>query len=355
MDLEKIVKVENSIEKLKDKSARIYLLVQDTKGNPKASIKYIYDLAVVLKGDGYNPILIHETKDYEGVSSWLDESYMELPHQAIDGQNLSISPEDVIIIPELYGHVMEQIKNLPCGKIVLCQAYDHMLETLAPGVTWSQLGIYKCITTSETQKNYISEIMKNVSVDLIEPFIDETFSKKEKPSKPIISIHTRDQRATAKIIKTFYLKYPQYRWITFRDMRGISLTDFSKFLKESFLSVWVDAESSFGTFPLESMASGTPVIGKVPNMLPSWMNDENGVWVNNENDMVDVVANFVQNWLEDNISEKLYENMLSTSNEFKNKLKFESSVLDLFNDIFNSRAEAFQEQLDKLNITEQTN
>ncbi len=355
MDLEKIVKVENSIEKLKDKSARIYLLVQDTKGNPKASIKYIYDLAVVLKGDGYNPILIHETKDYEGVSSWLDESYMELPHQAIDGQNLSISPEDVIIIPELYGHVMEQIKNLPCGKIVLCQAYDHMLETLAPGVTWSQLGIYKCITTSETQKNYISEIMKNVSVDLIEPFIDETFSKKEKPSKPIISIHTRDQRATAKIIKTFYLKYPQYRWITFRDMRGISLTDFSKFLKESFLSVWVDAESSFGTFPLESMASGTPVIGKVPNMLPSWMNDENGVWVNNENDMVDVVANFVQNWLEDNISEKLYENMLSTSNEFKNKSKFESSVLDLFSDIFNSRAEAFQEQLDKLNITEQTN
>jgi hypothetical protein len=230
-----------------------------------------------------------------------------------------------------------------------------MLETLAPGVTWSQLGVYKCITTSETQKNYISEIMKNVSVDLIEPYIDETFSKKEKPSKPIISIHTRDQRATAKIIKTFYLKYPQYRWITFRDMRGISLTDFSKFLKESFLSVWVDAESSFGTFPLESMSSGTPVIGKVPNMLPTWMNDENGVWVNNENDIVDVVANFVQNWLEDNISEKLYENMLTTSNEFKNKSKFESSVLDLFNDIFNSRAEAFQEQLDKLNITEQTN
>jgi hypothetical protein len=197
--------------------------------------------------------------------------------------------------------------------------------------------------------------MKNVSVDLIEPYIDETFSKKEKPSKPIISIHTRDQRATAKIIKTFYLKYPQYRWITFRDMRGISLTDFSKFLKESFLSVWVDSESSFGTFPLESMSSGTPVIGKVPNMLPTWMNDENGVWVNNENDMVDVVANFVQNWLEDNISEKLYENMLNTSNEFRNKSKFESSVLDLFNEIFNSRAEAFQEQLDKLNITEQTN
>ena len=355
MDLEKIIKVENSIEKLKDKTARIYLLVQDTKGNPKASVKYIYDVAVALKNNNFNPIIIHETKDYEGVSSWLDESYMELPHQPIDGQNLAISPEDVIIIPELYGHVMEQIKNLPCGKIVLCQAYDYMLETLAPGVSWSQLGVYKSITTSETQKAYIDEIMKGVSVDVIEPYISEIFTKKEKPSKPIISIHTRDQRDTAKIIKTFYLKYPQYRWITFRDMRGISQLDFSKFLKESFLSVWVDNESAFGTYPIESMASGTPVIGKVPYMAPTWINEENGIWTNNQNDIVDVIANFVQNWLEDNISESLYENMTKTSDQYKDKSKFETQVLNLFNEVFNSRAEAFQDQLDKLNVSEKTN
>ena len=34
----------------------------------------------------------------------------------------------------------------------------------------------------------------------------------------------------------------------------------------------------FGTYPLESMVSKTPVIGKVPNMKPDWLNDENGVW-----------------------------------------------------------------------------
>lgn len=355
MDLEKIVKIENSIEKLKDKTARIYLLVQDTKGNPKASVKYIYDIAVSLKSNNYNPIIIHETKDYEGVSSWLDSSYMELPHQPIDGQNLAISPEDLIIIPELYGHVMEQIKNLPCGKIVLCQAYDHMLETLAPGVSWSQLGVYKCITTSETQKNYIDEVMRNITIDVIEPVISEVFTPKEKPSKPIVSIHTRDQRDTAKIIKTFYLKYPQYRWITFRDMRGISQLDFSKFLKESFLSVWVDNESSFGTFPLESMASGTPIIGKIPHMVPSWLNEENGVWTNNQNEMVDIIANFVQNWLEDNISENLYDNMNKTASNYKNKQRFQEEVIKLFEDVFNTRANAFQDQLDKLNVSEKTN
>ena len=355
MDLEKIKKIEGSVTNLKEKTARIYFLVQDTKGNPKASIKYIYDMAITLKNSGYNPIIIHETTDYEGVSSWLGEKYMELPHQSIDGQNLAISPEDMIVLPELYGHVMEQIKNLPCGKVVLCQAYDHMLETLAPGVTWPQLGFYKCITTSEKQKEYISEVMKNVSIDILEPFIDGTFTKKDKPSKPIISIHTRDQRDTAKIIKTFYLKYPQYRWITFRDMRGISMEDFSKFLKESFLSVWVDNESSFGTYPLESMSVGTPVIAKVPNMIPEWINEENGVWTQQFNEIVDVVANFIQNWLEDNITEKLYENMEMTSSKYLDKNKFESGVIELFNEYFTTRIDAFQEQLDKLNVTEDIN
>jgi hypothetical protein len=353
MDQEKIQKIEKSLENLKNKESRIYFLVQDTKGNPKAGIKYIYDMALSLKNNGYNSIIIHETKDYSGVAEWLGAEYMELPHQEIEGQNLALSPEDFVVIPEIYGHVMEQIKSFPCGKIVLCQAYDHMLETMAPGVNWSQHGFYKCITTSDSQKKMLSDIMKGTSFDIIEPFIYEKFTKKEKPSKPIISIHTREARDTAKIIKTFYLKYPQYRWITFRDMRGIKLDDFAKFLKESYLSVWVDDESAFGTYPLESMATGTPVIGKVPNLKPEWLTEENGIWTYQFNDIVDVIANFTQNWLEDNISETLYSNMGSTSEQFTQKNKFENNVISLFDEYFTTRAKSFSEQLEKINVTEE--
>lgn len=353
MDLEKIEKIEKSLENLKKKTARIYFLVQDTKGNPKAGIKYIYDMALTLKNLGYNSIIIHETKDYNGVAEWLGEEYMELPHQPIENQNLAISPEDFIIIPEIYAHVMEQLKNFPCGKVVLCQSYDYVLETLPPGLTWAQYGFLKCITTSETQKKYIQEIMKNVNVDIIEPYISEVFSKKQKPSKPIISIHTREPRDTAKIIKTFYLKYPQYRWITFRDMRGIKQEDFSKFLKDSYLSVWVDNESAFGTYPLECMITGTPVIGKVPNMKPEWMNEENGVWTYQFNEIVDIVANFTQNWLEDNISQDLYKNMYETGSKYLDKGNFESNVSNLFLEYFEKRTNSFSEQLEKIKVTEE--
>jgi hypothetical protein len=353
MELEKIEKIEKSVENLKSKNVRIYFLVQDTKGNPKASVKYIYDTALLLKNNGYNSIIIHESNDYKGVSEWIDNRYEEIPHQSIEGQNLAISPEDFIVIPEIYGHVMDQLKNFPCGKIVLCQAYDHMLETLAPGVSWAQYGFLKVITTTENQKKYLSDIMRGCTFDVITPKIDPVFTKKEKPAKPVISIHTREPRDTAKIIKSFYLKYPQYRWITFRDMRGIKMDDFSKFLKESYVSVWVDVESGFGTYPLESMACGTPVIGKVPSLKPEWMDENNGVWTYEFNEIIDVIANFTQNWLEDNITDSLYENIKATAEIYSTNSNYESQLLTTFEGYIEKRKLSFEEQLEKIKETTQ--
>lgn len=351
---ELLEKLNQSVENLKSNSSKIYFFVQDTKGTPKASIKYIYEMAWILKQSGQNPHILHEKQDYFGVQDWLGQEYMTLPHISVEGQQLQIAPEDTVIIPELFGYIMSQITKLPCAKIVLCQSYDYMFETLQPGQNWSQLGFTKCITTSEKLKTYISQNMRNTSIDVIEPLISEKFTPSKFPAKPVVAVHSRESRETMNLIKQFYVKFPQYRWITFRDMRGISISDFSKFLKESFLSVWVDNESSFGTYPLESMVSGTPVIAKVPNMVPEWMNEENGVWTNQFNEIVDVVANFIQNWLEDNISETLYENMSTTSSNYQNKNKFESKVLELFEEFFTSRLNAFQEQLDKLNVTEES-
>ena len=148
MNQEQIKKVEKSIQNLKDKKSKIYLLVQDTKGHAKASIAYSYRLGMTLSKQGYNMIMLHEKSDYTGVSEWLGGEYMDkLPHQAIEGNKLEVAPDDFIVLPELYGFIMEQIAKLPCGKIILSQAYDHVFETLNPGQTWSQFGFIKCITT----------------------------------------------------------------------------------------------------------------------------------------------------------------------------------------------------------------
>lgn len=352
MNQEQITKLELSIENMKNKKSRIYLISQDTKGNAKASIAYIYRLGLSLLNAGYNPIVLHETPDYTGVSGWLGEEYMKLPHKSIEGQNLEISPEDLIVIPELYGFIMSQITNLPCGKIVLCQAYDHILETLQPGQSWSDLGFLKCITTSDKQKEQVESIMRNVSFDILKPYISDEFKPQEYPAKPIISVHSREPRDTANLIKTFYIKFPQYRWITFRDMRGLTEKEFAKGLESSCLSVWIDETSGYGTFPLECMKSNVPVLGLVPNVVPEWMSENNGLWINNKTQMVDFIADYLQNWLEDNVNENLFIEMKKTIDSLPTKETFEKDSVSLFEKYISTRRESFEEQLSKLETIE---
>ncbi len=348
MSTENYEKLEKSINNMKEKLSRIYFMVQDTKGNAKGSVRYIYQMALTLKRNGYNSIILHGKPEYFGVSSWLGEEYMtELEHRAIEGTSLEISPDDLIIIPEIYGFVMDQITKLPCGKIVLSQAYDHIFETLQPGQSWSQLGFYKCITTSTKQKELIESIMRNISVDVIEPSITEVFEKVQYPPKTVINIHTRDPRDTANLIKSFYVKFPQYRWISFRDLRGLSETEFAKAMTDSFISVWIDQTSSYGTFPLESMKMGIPVLGLVPDIVPSWMNEDNGLWVNNKTIIVDVLADFIQNWLEDNLNPELFDRMEMTVSSLPTFEKFQENTITLFNELFEKRIQSFEDQLSK--------
>ena len=340
-------KVKQSIKILRDKQARIYFLVQDTKGNAKASVRLIYQMAKTLKDNGFNPIILHEKADYAGVVAWLDDEYMSIPHRAIEGQNLEISPEDFLVIPEIFGYVMDQVKQLPCAKIVLTQQYAHMLETLQPGQTWNQFGFLKCITTSSKQKEYIERVMRQVSFDIIDPLIGEEFTPKSTPSMPIIGVHTKEQSDAINLIKTFYLKFPQYRWFTFRDLRGLSEKEFANSLRDCFLSVWIDDHSGFGTFPLESMKSNVPVIGKVPNLSPDWMSEDNGIWVTDQTLLPDLVADYAQNWLEDNIDPQIYEKMKETVERYTDKQTFESSIVSLFDGYLTARADAFENQISK--------
>jgi len=194
--------------------------------------------------------------------------------------------------------------------------------------------------------------MRNVSIDVVEPFISENFKTPELPPKTIINIHTRDHRDTTNLIKAFYTRFPQYRWFTFRDLRGLAENDFAERMKDSFVSIWIDNTSAYGTFPLESIKMGIPVIGVVPNMVPEWMNENNGIWINNQNILVDVIADYIQNWLEDNISPELYSEMEKTKNNLKTEEDFNTNVVSIFDKMITTRATTFKEQINKLETIE---
>ena len=262
---ENIEKLETSLSRLEKDESIIYFLTYDTKNNPRASVKHIYDIALTLHKNGKIVKILVEDKSYGGVQNWLGETYKDLPVVSIKEDRVELNIDDTLIVPEYYSNVLEQLSNIKCTKVMLVQQKEYIFETLSIGSRWVDFGFDKVITTTQGCKKYISEIFPEVLCHIIPPIIGDNFSPSEKPLKPYVAISCRDRVKNRKFISEFYLKFPQLRWITFRDMVQMTYDEFSDSLKECMVSFWVDDESTFGTFPLESMKCGVPVVGKIPD------------------------------------------------------------------------------------------
>jgi hypothetical protein len=300
---------------------------------------------------GYKAHILHEKNDYklradengQGIAEWLGEEYANLSHISIESQTLAIGPSDFIIIPEIFSNIMDQVKVFPCKKIVFSQSYDYLLELLPIGKRWNvDYGFNDIITTSKKQAEYLQTLFPSTNTFVVPVGIPEYFKKGDKPKTPIVTILTRNQGDAAKIAKSFYLQYPLYKWITFKELRGIPREQFATELANSCLAVWVDDQAGFGTFPLEAIQCETPVIGKMPNMIPEWMEttDEagnlviknNGVWTNTILNIPELIATYLKVWFEDAVPNELIEGIKDSQNIYtmeKQKTAIEAVYADL--------------------------
>lgn len=347
-----IENLESSLGKIINKENVIYFLTYDTKNNPRASVKYIYDLALKLKNSEYNVKILVEEKSYSGVKGWLGNRYDTIPTVSIKDDKPVINVEDIIIVPEYFSNVLPQLLNIRCGKIMLVQQKEYVFDTLNVGSRWSEYGFDKCITTTKESKRYLDEFFPSTLTYVIPPYIEDIFSETKKPQKPFIAIHCRERVKNKKIISEFYLKYPHLRWITFRDMVQLSYDDFADSLKECMVSVWIDDESTFGTFPLESMKCNIPVIGKIPNTKPDWLGDS-GIWVNDESDIIEMLSTYVTSWIDNQDLYDDFKEKMADTVALYDKTNFDNNVESIFNTIFTNRIELFTTSINTLKTKEE--
>jgi hypothetical protein len=352
------------VEKLDNKDFSLYFFTLDTKGTPSAGIANIYEHVKLLNDLGYKACILHEKNDYKlrsdetgmGISEWLGEEYAVLPHVSIENQNLNISSVDFIIIPEVFSTIMDQVKGFPCKKVVLSQSYDYLLELLPIGKRWDlDYGFMDVITTSKKQAEYVSTLFPMTKTHIVPVSIPSYFKPNDKPKIPVISILTRNQADAAKIAKTFYLQFPLYKWITFKELRGLSRETFADELSKSCLAIWVDDASGFGTFPIEAMECGTAVIGKIPNMVPEWMEqlDENnnleiknnGVWTNTTLNIPELIATYLKVWLEDAVPTDLIESIKNSTGQYTSE-KQKEVLASVYAELVSARKEEFNNKLD---------
>lgn len=348
---ENIEKLESALDRLQTDQSVTYFLTYDTKNNPRAAVKHIYDIALTLFKNGKKVKILVEEKSYGGVSSWLGDKYNELEVVSIKEDKVEINIDDTIVVPEYYSNVLDQLANIKCVKVMLIQQKEFMYETLSVGSKWSEFGFDKVITTTNGAKKYISEYFPETIVYVIPPIIGDNFKPTEKPTKPYIAISCRDRIKNRKFISEFYIKYPQLRWIAFKDMVQLTYEEFSDALKECAVSLWVDDESTFGTFPLESMKCGVPVIGKIPMTEPDWLT-ENGLWTYDESKIVELLGTFLLAWLEGvELTDDVKKNMKDTLLPYNTEVT-ESNIVSIFGSFKNKRIENIQSVLEKIKTEE---
>jgi len=365
-------KLETVLNGLKNKESNFYFFTLDTKGNPTAGVANIYEHVKVLTELGYKAHILHEKNDYRlkgdeegmGIADWLGEEYAELSHVSIEGQELQVKPSDFMFIPEIFASVMEQVKNMACKKVVFAQSPEYMFEVLPIGRRWTiDYGFNDVITTSDRVAEHIKNHFPDINAHVIPVSIPEYFKPSDKPKKPIVTLVARNQSDVIKITKSFYLQYPLYKWVTFKELRGLPRKQFAQELSESFLSVWVDDLSGFGTFPIEAMECNTPVIGKMPNILPEWMETkdedgnpilrDNGIWTNTTQNIPELIGRYLKLYLEDSEPAEILENIEKTRGTYTSDVQ-RDKIEVVYGNLMRNRISEIEALMEKTNQLQET-
>ena len=318
-----IEKIKKEIDLIENKESNIFFFVIDTKGNPSGNLEYIYKLALILSNDGYNVSMLYQEDDFVGVGDWLGEKYAKLPHRDIGKEDVGISPSDILFIPELFTNVMEQTKLLACKRIVILQNFNFVVEQTPISSQWGDYRMLECITNTEINKKLINSVFPYVKTSVVSPYIDKMFGTTNEPKDLVVNIVSKNQSDVNKIIKPFYWKYPMYKFVSFRDLRGFPKDTFAECLRKGAITIWVDDDTNFGYSLLESLQSGSITIAKTPNTIQPWMiNDEtNGlvdacVWFNDYETLHKIIASVVRSFITDNVPNELSDSFDKIKNIF---------------------------------------
>lgn len=349
--------VDERVQKLKNNEFSIHFY-SPAINNPSGGVAVLVRLARALNDAGYNTKIYYEPKLDQKASfeasnkakkrvdifekfypNWVDFSiedleFIPLGNEKIkfkDGsestpRSLKVEAEDFMIIPEGFPNIMKKTAQVSCKRIVLAQSWAFVLGGLQNGETWQHLGIHDVISVSDGITEFLDAFMPELAINQLKQGIDRKyFSPPEKQSEkfPIIGFtngrDTVSQLKIINIIKGFYLAFPQFKWVKFIELSGLSREEFAERLKSCALVLYTDEIAGFGTLPLEAMACGTHVVGYITHGGKEYVNanGDNGFWATNGDlfSLIDLLGIAMKKWIDGDIDreapQQRYEELLS--------------------------------------------
>lgn len=303
--------------------------------HPSGGMGVLFKQAKILSENGYDVFLLYEGQN-EFNPTWMEFNISNISKVRINGLgSLRIDSNDLLVIPEGFGNIIDSTKNMKCKRTVLAQSWIYILNSMSIPKSWKECNITDVITPSKNLKNYLDDIMPGLKIHTYNYSINISHFSKTLEKQPRICFSTRGQESEMKtmaVINMFKVLSPKFKHIPFLHLRGYDKLKFAKILSESTFTLYTDEIACIATLPLESMAANTHVIGWDMGVKDYAIDNENMFMVTNGDclGLAKKLKEVVEKYFNDELDEtKLFSNYEKTLNQYTEEQEKER-ILSIF-------------------------
>ncbi len=239
---------------------------------PSGGVKVIYSHVSHLAKNGYPAFVLHNQRGFK--LPWLE---CDVPILYAE-DNLQISQNDIIVIPEDHKEALSVFRNIQARKIVFCQNHYYIFKGLQNGNSWQDYDVSNVFCCSDIISKFIKNVFGYSDVPVIHNAINlDIFKPREK--KLQIAYMPRKTPGELDFIRNLFKRlYKQYDNITWVGIDKVNELKVAEIMSESAVFLSTSIYEGFGLPPIEAMASGCIVVGFHGDGGKEYASSENGYW-----------------------------------------------------------------------------
>ena len=241
---------------------------------PSGGVKVIYSHVSHLVKNGYPAFVLHNKRNF--TLPWLESN---VPILYVE-DNIQISPNDLVVIPEDYKEALNVFKNINVRKFVFCQNHYYIFKGLQNGDSWQDYGVSKVFCCSNIISKFICTVFDYSDVPVIHNAIHPDLFKPRNKKLQIAYMPRKTPRELDFIRNLFKRLYKQYDYIPWVCIDKVNESKVAEIMSESAVFLSTSNFEGFGLPPLEAMASGCIVVGFHGDGGMEYASNDNGFWCN---------------------------------------------------------------------------
>jgi Glycosyl transferases group 1 len=229
----------------------IYYLTPDYPV-PSGGIRVAYKHVDLLNDAGRSAAVLHHANGFS--CRWFEHST-----RIVGAPSVRLGPEDVLVVPEIYGQFLDRLPRGP--KVVVFSQNAYLtFDRVPPGQDVSYDGVTAAMTISSDSAEYLRFAFPGLKVAIVRDAIDPaTFHPAPDPPGRRIAVMPRKRPEDAdQVLRLLGDRLHGWDVVT---IAGASEAETAALMRSASIFLAFGHQEGFGLPPAEAMASGCYVIG----------------------------------------------------------------------------------------------